>query len=635
MDKHQQLKQVFGFDEFLPGQETVVDQLLAGHSSAAVFPTGGGKSLCYQLPALMMEGTTIVVSPLIALMKDQIDTLISKGVSAARLDSSLSLEEYRSITQRIRQGELKMLYVAPERFTNERFRAMLNMMNVSLFAIDEAHCISEWGHNFRPDYLKLANFAKDCNADVILALTATATPGVLSDICRFLDVDANHAVRTPFYRSNLTILSDVVTSEDRDQTLLDRIRTRPRGPTIVYVTLQKTAEYIAQFLKNNGLPARAYHAGLDPEFRSGVQEWFMQSDESIVVATIAFGMGIDKSDIRYVYHYNLPKSLENFAQEIGRAGRDGNPSTCETLYCVDDLSTLENFVFGDTPEAASIRTLVDDLFDQGDQITVSVYSLSRTHDIRSLVLRTLLTYIELDGYLAETTPVYSKYQFIPQMSSAEILQRFEGERRDFLLGMFQQSTKARKWFSIDLESAAAKLNCDRTRLVKALDYLAEQNMLELKPSGLVHRYNKLRDPDSRHDLADSLHKRMQHREESDLARIGEVVELLTQPDCQVDKLSRHFGESLDNPCGHCSRCLNSDGMKVPERAAVPIDEATWQQASQLRQATPALASPVLFTRFLCGITSPRLTKEKLSRHKLAGSLASVPFQQVLERASAQ
>jgi ATP-dependent DNA helicase RecQ len=211
MDKHQQLKQVFGFDEFLSGQETVVDQLLAGHSSAAVFPTGGGKSLCYQLPALMMEGTTIVVSPLI-------DTLISKGVSAARLDSSLSLEEYRSITQRIRQGELKLLYVAPERFTNERFRAMLNTMNVSLFAIDEAHCISEWGHNFRPDYLKLANFAKDCNANVILALTATATPGVLSDICRFLDVDANHAVRTPFYRSNLTILSDVVSSEDHEVT---------------------------------------------------------------------------------------------------------------------------------------------------------------------------------------------------------------------------------------------------------------------------------------------------------------------------------------------------------------------------------------------------------------------------------
>jgi ATP-dependent DNA helicase RecQ len=625
------LKQVFGFDEFRDGQKQVIDCLLAGNSAAAVFPTGGGKSLCYQLPALMLPGTTVVVSPLIALMKDQIDALVARGVDAARLDSSLSADEYRSIAGRIRSGELKLLYVAPERFANERFRGMLSSMNISLFAIDEAHCISEWGHNFRPDYLKLAEFAREFNADVILALTATATPGVLSDMCRFLHIDPNNATRTAFYRQNLSLLSDVVDAESRNDVLLDRIQSRPRGATIVYVTLQKTAEHIAQFLKNNDLPARAYHAGLDAEFRSGVQEWFMQSDDSIVVATIAFGMGIDKANIRYVYHYNLPKSLENYAQEIGRAGRDGEPSTCEILYCVDDLNVLENFIFGDTPEESAIASLVDDLFDQGELVEVSLYSLSSTHDIRPLVLRTLLTYLQLDGFLEEATPVYSAYQFIPHMPSAQMLQHFEGERREFLQKLLAHSRKARKWFHIDLEATARSLGEPRDRLVRALDYLAEQNMMELRPSGLVHRYRRVKQPDNRAELVASMFERMQHREKRDIERLGETVSLITEPGCQVNRLNAHFGETRDADCGHCSHCLSPDQLRSPERQAPPIDEELWQQAMSVRNEHAVLQSPILMTRFLCGVTSPRLTKAKLSRHALSGSLSHVPFKAVLEK----
>ncbi|MFK7818953.1 MAG: ATP-dependent DNA helicase RecQ [Planctomycetaceae bacterium] len=628
------LQQVFGFPEFRSGQREVIDCLLAGKSAAAVFPTGGGKSLCYQLPALLLEGTTVVVSPLIALMKDQIDALVARGVDAARLDSSLSAEEYRSIAGRIRSGQLKLLYVAPERFANERFRGMLSTMNISLFAIDEAHCISEWGHNFRPDYLKLAQFAREFNADVILALTATATPGVLSDMCRFLDIDPANAVRTPFYRQNLSLLSEVVEADARDEILLSRIQSRPRGATIVYVTVQKTAEYIAQFLKNHDLPARAYHAGLDAEFRSGVQEWLMQSDDSIVVATIAFGMGIDKSNIRYVYHYNLPKSLENYAQEIGRAGRDGEPSTCEILYCVDDLNVLENFVFGDTPEESAIASLIQDLFDQGELVEVSLYSLSSTHDIRPLVLRTLLTYLQLDGFLQETTPVYSAYQFMPHMPSMEMLQQFEGERREFLTDLLRHSRKAKKWFHIDLEATSQSMNEPRDRLVRALDYLAEQNMLDLKPSKLVHRYRCLKQPADRNQLVASLYERMQHREKRDVERLGETVSLITEQGCQVNRLNAHFGETRDDDCGHCSHCLNPESTASPERSVPPIDETVWQQAMTLRLEQPALQSPILFTRFLCGVTSPRLTKAKLSRHPLSGKLAHVPFKSVLAKAEA-
>ncbi|MCH8922983.1 MAG: ATP-dependent DNA helicase RecQ [Planctomycetes bacterium] len=457
VDLHAMLKQHFGFDEFRPGQREVIEHLLAGRSAAAVFPTGGGKSLCYQLPALLLPGLTLVVSPLIALMKDQIDALTRRNIAAARLDSTLSADEYRQVMEDVRAGRLRLLYVAPERFNNERFREMIARVRVSLFAVDEAHCISEWGHNFRPDYLKLAAFARQCKAERLFALTATATESVLRDVCREFRIEDGCAVRTGFYRENLTLLSTPVSTDERDDVLLGRLHERLRGPTIVYVTLQRTSEEVAARLASAGFPARHYHAGMKSEQRAPVQDWFMASDDGIVVATIAFGMGIDKANIRYVYHYNTPKSLENYSQEIGRAGRDGAPSTCELFLCRDDLNVLENFIYGDTPTAVAVRSLVDEVFSLGEQFDLSVYDAAHTHDIRDLVVRTLLTYLQLEGYLEGGTPFYANYQFKPRMSSAEILTRFEGERRDFVARMLAQAVKAKTWFSIDLERAAAEI----------------------------------------------------------------------------------------------------------------------------------------------------------------------------------
>ena len=281
----------FGFSEFKPGQAEVIGHLLAGRSAAAVFPTGGGKSLCYQLPALMLPGLTLVVSPLIALMKDQIDALTARGIAARRLDSTLSLEEYRTVMDEVRTGRLRLLYVAPERFVNERFCQAIQQVRISLFAVDEAHCISEWGHNFRPDYLRLAQFAKLCRAERVLALTATATPQVMSDICRFFDIDPACGIRTGFYRSNLTMLATPITSERRDAAFFEAMRKREPGPTIVYVTLQRTAEQLAERLHAAGFPAKPYHAGMEDGDRAEIQNWFIASDRGIVVATIAFGMG--------------------------------------------------------------------------------------------------------------------------------------------------------------------------------------------------------------------------------------------------------------------------------------------------------------------------------------------------------
>jgi ATP-dependent DNA helicase RecQ len=623
----------FGHGDFLPGQERVIEYLMSGRSAAAVFPTGAGKSLCYQLPALLLPGLTLVVSPLIALMKDQIDQLQARGIEAERLDSTLTLEQYREIMGKTRSGTLKLLYAAPERFNNERFRDVIGNIRVSLFAVDEAHCISEWGHNFRPDYLKLAAFGKLCGAERVLALTATATPKVLDDVCRGFAIESDCAVRTGFYRPNLELLFTPVAAADRDKVLLDRFRSRPTGPTIVYVTLQRTAERVAAFLAEHGLPARPYHAGMKNEDRAASQDWFLGSSDGVVVATIAFGMGVDKPDIRFVYHYNLAKSLENLSQEIGRAGRDGRPAICETLICPDDLETVRNFAYGDTPGRGAVQRFVDLLLAGGDQLDLALYDLGAQTDIRLLVLRTLLTYLELDGLTEAATPYYSSYRFRPLVGLDEIIDRFKGERRRFVEGLFDQSSKKAIWYDIDLGPAARALGSPRTRLMRALDYFAEQGLLEVRAAGLRHRYRWLRRPDDVEALVDRLHQRTLEHEVREIARLVQVLELAGHDGCQTAKLCYYFGETLEHDCGHCSWCCGGGRpVELIKPMATSIDEETWQRATEVRrQHGDVLAEPRAFARFLVGLSSPRLTRARVSREELYGSMAHVGFAKILER----
>ena len=628
------LERRFGFSEFLPGQRRVIDALLAGHSAAAVFPTAGGKSICYQLPALALDGLTLVVSPLVALMKDQIDALLARGIRARRLDSTLSADEYRGVVQALRTGELQLLYVAPERFNNERFRGMVENLHISLFAVDEAHCISEWGHNFRPDYLKLARFVRECGAERVLALTATATSEVLRDVCRSFEIAPEHAVRTPFYRANLRLLATLVEASEREAKLETKLEERPPGATIVYVTLQRTAEQLCDRLVAAGLEARAYHAGMEGDDRAAVQDWFFASDAAIVVATIAFGMGIDKPDIRYVYHFNLPKSLEGYAQEIGRAGRDGAAAVCEMLVCEDDLNTLENFAYGDTPSGAAIERLLDELFELGENFDVSLHQLSASCDIRLLVVRTLLTYLELDGYLEGGTPVYSVYQFQPQMSSKEILSEFEGEYRHFLESVFRRSKKGRTWFTVDVDEVARDLGAPRARLVLALDALHERGMLEVRATGVRHRYRRVREPDSRAELVESLRERVVRREGAEVGRLADVINWVRLDRCQVRALGARFEDEAGQPCGHCSWCEGGPvAREVPVRAPAKIPDGVWEEVLAFRgEYEKALGEPRALARFLCGVGSPWLTRARLPSHRLFGRLREVRFSEVLERA---
>jgi ATP-dependent DNA helicase RecQ len=631
----QWLKERFGFEAFRPGQEAVITALLEGHSALAIFPTGSGKSLCYQLPALAFPGVTIVVSPLIALMKDQIDFLTRRGIPAARLDSSLTREETQAAEQGAQDGSLKLLYVSPERFNNERFLGMLKRIRISLFAIDEAHCISEWGHNFRPDYLKLAETAREVGVERVLCLTATATAKVAADICKAFAIAPENAIVTGFYRPNLLLATTPVTSERRIELLLSRLAKRPPGTTIVYVTLQKTAEQIARLLSERGFPAEAYHAGMDTEARTRIQEAWMASDAGIVVATIAFGMGIDKANVRYVYHYNIPKSLESHSQEIGRAGRDGQNSTVEMLCSPDDIPTLENFAYGDTPIPAAVKNMVDDLLSRGEHFDISLYELSQKHDLRPLVLRTALTYLELIGVLKQGTPRYAGYEFRPvgEHSAASIAAIFPGSAGELVQGLFQVAKMGRIWRSLNPDDAAETLQQDRGRIVRALEVMEQRGCIELRVSDARQVYHRLRPTEDASTLTEELMQRFTLRESGEIARLQQVLDLVTLDDCQVNALCAYFGEVRDTPCGHCTFCKTgrSQILPPPSVTVTPPDAATMAQITELRRQHPeALGHPRQMTRLLCGLSSPALTKNKLTKNPLFGAYEEAPFATVLD-----
>ncbi len=628
------LAERFDHAAFRPGQERVIAALLAGRSALAVFPTGGGKSLCYQLPALVLPGTTLVVSPLIALMKDQIDDLARRGVPAARLDSSLAPDEARDVSRRVRDGSLRLLYVAPERFANERFLQLLAEAPIALFAVDEAHCISEWGHNFRPDYLKLAARAREIGAQRVLALTATATPGVVEDIRAGFAIAPDDAVVTGFHRENLLLLTTPVTAAARDETLVARLRERPPGPTIVYVTLQRDAHEVARRLGDAGLPARAYHAGLESDERAAIQDWWTGAADGIVVATIAFGMGIDRADVRYVYHRNLPKGLESYAQEIGRAGRDGAPATCELLACPDDVPVLEAFVYGDTPTQTALAGVVAELLaaPPGEPFGVAEHALAQRHDVRPLVARTLLAYLELDGVLRQGTPFYAGYRLRPTGAMEDVYAPFDAERAAFLRRLIAAGRTGRTWTTIILDDAAEALGEPRARLVAALEHLDARGLVELQASDVRQRYTVVGGPHDAAALAARLGARFAAREEAEIGRIAAVLELVELDACQTGALVAHFGEELGRPCGHCSHCRDGRAVVLPRRSEPPALPAGLDVAAlaALRAAHPdALGEPRQAARLLCGITSPATTRARLARDPLFGSLAGRQFSDVL------
>ncbi|TAQ91468.1 hypothetical protein B7494_g163 [Chlorociboria aeruginascens] len=647
------LTQNFGLQAFRLKQEPVISRILAGGSAVVIFPTGGGKSLCYQVPALIFSeldklsntrgekesGITLVVSPLIALMKDQVDALIRRGIRAATFDSTNTRQEYLRTCEMLRNGELKLLYVAPERLNNEGFVEHMKHVRggIRLLAVDEAHCISEWGHAFRPDYLKIARFVSEIKAERVICLTATATPRVAQDVCDAFGIEEAGLFRTSSYRSNLQLLAESAkTKQELYPRLFTFLRSNP-GSTIVYVTLQKQTEELAKELRAQGFKARAFHAGMDTKDKMQLQDEFMTSNTLIMVATIAFGMGIDKDNIRNVIHFNIPSSLESYSQEIGRAGRDGKTSKCVFYVCGEDLHLREMFARGDLPARESIHKLLKDIFDPtnvripiGGEIKTAHYAQSKDFDIRPTILSSIYAQLELQyNLIRATTPVFTKYSF-----AATGRYKSMSENSAEVTAIKSYAKMAARLHHIDVATAAAKFGLLRMDIVRKLNEWNEQQIIDLKPSGILNVYRVTqplpKNPADIEKLAEELYAFFLEREQQALDRAEAVLRLITNSDCYSKALAQHFGDDLQDgkkECGHCTWCLTHQAVIRQDPPPVKFDRAAFQA---IMEAIPDRDDPRFLARVAFGISSPRATAMKLSKSPIFASMEDHEFSTLLD-----
>ncbi len=627
---HDLLEDKFGFSTFKPGQEEVISNVLDGKSAIAIFPTGSGKSLCYQLPALELPELTLVVSPLLALIKDQIDFLQSKNISGVRIDSSLSKEEEQDIMNGIRAKRHKILMISVERFKNERFRRFLKKIPISLMVVDEAHCISEWGHNFRPDYLKLPDYKNEFKAKQVLLLTATATPKVIEDMSRKFSIPKEQVSITGFYRSNLNLEVIPINQSQKNKQLISLLKTRKNECGIVYVTQQKTAEIVSSILASKGISSKAYHAGLKSENREDIQNQFMDNKINCVVATIAFGMGIDKSNIRYVIHYDLPKSTENYSQEIGRAGRDGEKSDCIVLANHDNVNVLENFIFGDTPALSGIKEILTRIKKAETSWEIKLNTLPSVSNIRILPIKTLLVYMEMRGIIKPQFSYFADYRFSLNKDEKSIVENFQGERKKFIQAIFDHSPKARKWITVNFDTISENYATDRNRIVSALEYFDAQQIINLEAKVMVDVFAVTNPNFDIDELAEELYTSFKEKEKVEVNRIREMLALFESESCLSKKLANYFGENPEwQKCGHCSVC-NTGSVKIEySNQLTVLSEHNFEELCQ--QAIEKLGDKCtseLLAKYLCGINTPSFTRLKLKQLKHFSFLENHRFEDV-------
>jgi ATP-dependent DNA helicase RecQ len=626
-----ELEKYFGFTSFKKGQKEVILKILNHESAAAIFPTGAGKSLCYQLPAMLLPDMTIVVSPLLALMKDQLDFLLENNIPAARLDSTIQRNEYNTIVERAKNKELKILMISPERFKNERFRRHLEKMNVSLLVIDEAHSVSEWGHNFRPEYLKLPLYQKEFKIKQTLLLTATATEQVIEDMCSEFNIPERNVIITGFYRENLFLQITKADESEKKSLLLKRMRKSPEQPAIVYVTLQKTAEHVADFLCSNNINASHYHAGMKTEERERVQNEFMNGMIDCVVATIAFGMGIDKKDIRRIVHYDLPKTIENYSQEIGRSGRDGKNSFCEIFANRDNVHILKNFIYGDTPEKTSINELLKSIKDNNGFIwETKLTALSNDLNIRMLPLKTLLVYLDMEKIIRPKLTYFEEYSFKYNTSPKSIIMRFKGERAQFVTALFHHCHTKKIWTSVDIDKMVTDYNTERERILAALEYFDEKSWIDLQARQAVEVYDIMNQAFDVEVMTDKIYEVFKNREANEIQRIENMINFFQNDSCISKELARYFGEEIEKEkCGHCSFCKT--GRVVLEKTTELKLLSDFDFKTITGKFTEAAGERFTKTdtaKFLCGIYTPVFLKLKARKLPFFGILECYPFPEV-------
>lgn len=729
-DADRLLQSRFGHASFRDGQRDVIKLLLSNPSTdpevdedtygraLAIFPTGSGKSLCYQLPALLFnDGITLVVSPLMALMKDQVDSMVKRDIKAACLDSSLNGMETRDLYERISNDDVSILFVSPERFNNSRFIQSIRNVKIALFAVDEAHCISEWGHSFRPDYLRLSRWCNRLKVQRRLALTATATPAVAKDICKSLNIPfpsgqvrlknvrPNLSTRVTIFpsatgivsnfnrasedskennntaagcnaigniRSDGSMLSLEDTLEARVDALASRLKERPPGPTIIYVTLQATASMVAEMLrKRSFLQANAYHAGVKSDERKQLQDEFMENKKNaIMVATIAFGMGMDHDSIRYVYHLNIPKSLEGYIQEIGRAGRDGLPSVCESLVSVDDIPTLEGFIYGEMPSRRAVHNVIHALFSdikqegadgeegntdssgsvavQGNKrrfIEYSNYDLCFEHDIRDTCLGQVVAQLDLsENLIEETTPFFSMLECgIPRKVNER---RFPPANTPAGRLIAASDVKSGLMY-VDVRKVAKETGFTYAQIARFCDDLHSEGVFsKVNSRKLIHRARVKDMPTDMGAIADRMYNLLMVSRDRQIHRLQQVVDFYSASTCQTRFLATHLGDSLSTDCGHCEVCIRNAGSKNNSAPVPTLDGASFKEVVEHRVARELDArrwalvelaaipkdDPYLIARFAAGIASPIISR-KYRKLSAFGCMADHDFKVLLKAAA--
>jgi ATP-dependent DNA helicase RecQ len=606
-----------------PPQVKLIRRSVGGDSSLGVMPTGSGKSLTYLAASALLPGTVVVVSPLISLMRDQVERA-KTAVRAARLDSTLERGEAADVLRALGRGELDLLYVAPERLANERFLAALSRIDVPLLAVDEAHCISAWGHDFRPDYLRLPILRADLGNPPVLALTATAPPAVREDIQTTLGVPAEGVVNTGARRPNLALRVEV--PEDRERRLLELARADPTSPTIVYVLRQADAERIAALLDQAGVAARPYHAGLAPEERAQTQDGFLYDQIACVVATIAFGMGVDKPNVRRVIHAHAPRSLEGYVQEVGRAGRDGLPAEGVLLYDDDDLASLANFVAAKVPDADQIRGALNTAFtsrESKDVIAFNPYTVGDQHDLDAVAVRTLFARLELRGIVRALTPAYDAYQ-LPLDHDAEATAVVLGERDGAIwLALVAEAKRGRVWLTLELRKAAQAADVPIAEALRVIRCV-EEEAADVRASGVLMRYQILRRPDREVDTP-ALLASVRDAVEGERRRLGAVRSYVLTRACRQAHAVAYLGDEDVSPCGICDIC----------QGAAPIEEREFRRRDWLavfdRSLIHDLATvgrdDIGISRALCQVTTTR--SRPYRRHRAWGLLERAPYAEVL------
>ncbi|MFA5886889.1 MAG: ATP-dependent DNA helicase RecQ [Patescibacteria group bacterium] len=567
------LKIHFGYESFLPGQERAIDNILAGRDTMVVLPTGGGKSLIYQLPALVFAGITIVISPLIALMKDQVDSLERVGIPATFINSSISLAETEQRLIRLKEGFYKIVYIAPERFYNQVFLASLKNIKVALFAIDEAHCVSQWGHDFRPSYLRLREAIKFVGSPPVVALTATATPEVRDDIIKQLGLKNEELVITGFARPNLQLAVVTAANGQKIENIVNLLTTNPDlGSGIIYVGTRAKSDEILEVLVNNDIKALGYHAGMDSDSRNWVQEQFMRGEAKVIVATNAFGLGINKKDIRFVIHHDLPGTIEAYYQEAGRAGRDGQAAFCLLFYHQQDRYLREFFIKGDNPSPEIIIEIYDFLLRRAEQeidpsvsilITYAEIAQNLSEAVPEMAIGTALKILEKEGYLSRPNEKTSNSYLKLKKDWAEIVLA-AGRRAKSQLAIIAQLQEkyapelARGW-EFNPEELALVLRIKKDSLLRTIKKLAEKDLLEYRPPfrGTEIKILKIVEAE---DLNLDF-KALKTKTARAYEKLNEMENYVYQVACRQEYILKYFGDRQAQPCGKCDSCLKAAKVK--------------------------------------------------------------------------